>query len=439
MRRRPGVTFALLSAALVMPLIFGELPAERVPLVRVHRIDGVIHPVTAAILERALTKANEERASLLLLELDTPGGMVDAAEKIVQQILASPIPVCAYVSPRGGHAASAGFMLLLAADVAAMAPVTRTGAAHPVTAGGENKEDDLLLKKAAQDLAALMRSAARQRGRPAELAEAAVLEARSWSAEEALEVGLIDLIAEDRQQLLDKLDGRTIKRVDGSELTLALAEAEIVIHSLDWIEEFKNVVLHPMVMSLLLALAALGIYIEFTHPGLILPGGVGVICLLIFLYGAQILPVNYFAAGLLVVGIILFVLEIKVTSYGMLTIGGAACLGLGMWLLFPGNVPGLRVSPGLLLPLIVTLVALVAAVTFIVARTMAKPVTTGREGLIGLTGRATSELAPEGTVFVRGEYWRARATTTLAADTPVRVVAVDGLVLRVEPVDSPYR
>ncbi|RMG43983.1 MAG: nodulation protein NfeD, partial [Acidobacteria bacterium] len=195
----------LLAAALAAAPAVAAAPPGAAPRVRVHRITGVIHGVTASILERAIDEAAREGDALLLLELDTPGGVVGPAERMVQAILGSEVPVCAYVSPSGAHAASAGFMLLLAADVAAMAPVTRTGAAHPIMAGGENREGDLALKKAAQDLAALMRAAARQRGRPEKLAEAAVLEAKSWSAEEALEAGLIDLVASSREELLEAL------------------------------------------------------------------------------------------------------------------------------------------------------------------------------------------------------------------------------------------
>ena len=306
------------------------------PVVRVHRHEGVIHGVSADILERVLADAAREGDALVIYELDTPGGLVDAAERMVQQILNSKVPVAVFVAPKGAHAASAGFFLLLAGDVAAMAPFTRTGAAHPITAGGENKEGDIALKKAAEDLSALIRTTARARGRPPELAEKAVRDAVSWSAEEALEARLIDLVVADRETLVRQLDGREIVRPDGTRVTLALADATLREHALDWVERMKDVVLHPVVMALLLSIAALGIYIEFTHPGLVLPGAVGAVALLIFLYGSRILPVNYLAAALVAAGIVFFILEIKVTSYGMLGVAGTASIGLGLWLPLPG-------------------------------------------------------------------------------------------------------
>ena len=403
------------------------------PVVRVYRHEGVIHGVSADILERVLADAAREDDALVLYELDTPGGLVDAAERMVQQILNSEVPVAVFVAPKGAHAASAGFFLLLAGDVAAMAPFTRTGAAHPITAGGENKEGDIALKKAAEDLSALIRTTARARGRPPELAEKAVKEALSWSAEEALEARLIDLVVADRETLVRQLDGREIVRPDGSRVTLALADATLKEHSLDWVERMKDVVLHPVVMALLLSIAALGIYIEFTHPGLILPGAVGAVALLIFLYGSRILPVNYLAAALVAAGIVFFILEIKVTSYGMLGVAGTASIALGLWLLFPGSVPGLRLPLSMLAPIVLFMAAALGLVAFVVSRAMRRRPTTGREGIVGAIGRATEALEPEGWVFVWGERWRARSPRPIAAGQAVRVTSSEGLVLLVEP------
>jgi membrane-bound serine protease (ClpP class) len=372
----------------------------------------------------------------VVIELDTPGGLVTAAEDFVKQILGSEVPVCVFVSPRGAHAASAGFFILLASDVAAMAPVTRTGSASPVQLGGENKEGDVQLKKISEDLSALMRATARNRGRPADLAEEAVRDARSWSAQEALEAGLIEVMANDLNELLGKLDGRQITRSDGSTEVLQLEGAEVVRHELDWGEEFKKVLMQPLVLLLLVGIAAVGIYLELTNPGLILPGVVGVAALLVVLYVSQTLPVNYFAFALIALGLILFILEIKVVSYGMLTLGGAVCLGVGLWFVFPRSVPGLGISMLTFVPVLVFIVGLVALVTFLVARTYRHPVNTGREGMVGLVGEASGELSPSGRVFVHGEYWNARATSPVPANARVRVVGVEGLKLIVEPVDS---
>jgi membrane-bound serine protease (ClpP class) len=396
----------------------------------------MIHPVAAAILEQALAESAEKNEELVVIELDTPGGLVTAAEDFVKQILGSEVPVCVFVSPRGAHAASAGFFILLASDVAAMAPVTRTGAASPVQLGGENKEGDVQLKKISEDLSALMRATARNRGRPADLAEQAVRDARSWSANEALEAGLIEVMANDIDDLLKQLDGRQITRSDGSTEVLELEGAEVLRHELNWGEELKQVLMQPLVLLLLVGIAAVGIYLELTNPGLILPGVVGVAALLIVLYVSQTLPVNYFAFALIALGLILFILEIKVVSYGMLTLGGAVCLGVGLWFVFPRSVPGLGISMLTFVPVLVFIVGLVALVTFLVARTYRHPVNTGREGMVGLVGETAGELSPTGRVFVHGEYWNAQSTMPVPANARVRVVGVEGLKLIVEPVDS---
>ncbi len=425
-----GVSFILL---VILVGLAGSASAGE-PVVRVHHHEGLIHGVSADILERILEEASRDGAALVVYELDTPGGLVDAAERMVQLVLNSPVPVAVYVTPRGAHAASAGFFVLLAGDVAAMAPFTRTGAAHPITAGGENREGDLALKKVAEDLSALIRSAARARGRPPELAEKAVKEAVSWSAEEALEAHLIDIVAPDLEDLLRQLDGREIVRPDGTHQRLELAGARIDRRDLEWVERVKNVVLHPVVMAMLLSLAALGIYIEFTHPGLILPGAVGAIALLTFLYGSRVLPVNYLAAALVALGIVFFILEIKVTSYGMLALAGTASVGFGLWLLFPGSVPGLRLPLSVLLPIVLFLVAALGGVTWAVSRAMQRKPATGREGIVGETGRATSALAPDGWVFAHGELWKATSAERIEQGESVRITGVRDLVLLVERV-----
>jgi membrane-bound serine protease (ClpP class) len=429
---RACVVGALLSLLAGGPLF----AAGDGPVVRVVDQSGMIHPVAAAIIDKALDQAAEQGESLVILRLDTPGGLVTATEEIVKDILGSEVPVCVFVSPRGAHAASAGFFILLSSDVAAMAPVTRTGAASPIQLGGENQQGDVALKKVSEDLSALIRATARNRGRPAELAEKAVTEAKSWSAKEALDAGLIELIANDVDALIGELDGREITRSDGSTQVLELTGAEVVRHELKWGEEVKQVLMQPLVLLLLVGIASLGIYLELTNPGLILPGVVGAIALLIVLYVSQSLPVNYFAFALIGLGLILFLLEIKVVSYGMLTVAGAACLGVGLWFVFPRSIPGLRLSMWTFLPVIVFVVGLVALVTFLVARTYRHPVNTGREGMVGLVGEAAEELAPDGRVFVHGEYWNAHATDPVHARSRVRVVSVEGLKLIVEPVDG---
>lgn len=434
MNRVGAVVWPLLVAAWLATSGMTTLASEPAT-VRIYRHDGMIHGVSARILDSVLDAAAREHDALVILELDTPGGLVDAAESMVKSILASKAPVCVFVGPRGAHAASAGFFLLMAADLAAMAPQTRTGAAHPISLGRANAPDDLALKKAAEDLSALLRTTAAQRGRPAELAEQAVRDARTWTAEEALQAHLIELIAADGTDLLHQLDGRVVVRPDGSRVTLSLAGARVVRHRLSWSRSVANVVLHPMLMALLLAIASLAIYIELTNPGLVLPGVVGVISLLVFLYGSSVLPVNYFAAALLAVGIVLFILEIKVISHGLLSLAGGGCVLIGLYLLFPRGVPGLTLPLGSLLPLAFVLIGLLTVVTVLVARAQRSRVTTGREGLIGQIGVVRGDLQAGGTVELHGESWTARALAPVAAGQAVRVVGHEGLVLIVEPVN----
>lgn len=427
---------AVWAVLLAVAALASTLAQTEAPRVRVLRVRGMIHAVTAAIIDSALETASREGDSLVILELDTPGGLVDATEQIVQSMLNSSVPVCVYVSPRGAHAASAGFFLLIAADVAAMAPLTRTGASHPITAGGPNREDDVALKKVAEDLSALLRTTATRRGRSPEIAEQAVREAKSWTAEEALASGLIELIANDGTDLLRQLDGREVVRPDGTTTRLATSEFQLVHHRIEWRKRLASVILHPVMLGLMLALASLGIYIELTHPGLILPGLVGAACLLVFLYGSSVLPVNYLAAALIALGLVMFLLEIKINSYGLLGIGGAIAVLVGLYLLLPRDIPGLAIPLRVLIPLGLSLVLLLGSVTFLVARSQRAPIATGREAAIGAIGRVEVAIDPVGKVFVHGELWSASASHRLEVGRTVRVVSHDGLQLKVEAVDQ---
>ena len=408
------------------------------PTVRVYRLEGGIHGASAQVIARVLDVAREQHDSLVVIELDTPGGLVVSAQEMISDILNSEVPVAVYVSPKGAHAASAGFFLLQAADVAAMAPVTRTGSAHPIAPGGSNDKDDVALRKAAEDLAALIRAAAEARGRPAKLAEKAVFEARSWSAEEALEAGLIDLIAESTEELVERLDGRQITRANGERQTLELTGARLVRHELTGTEQLKNLLFHPAVMAMLLLLAGIGFYIEYHSPGSFIPALFGLIALVLFLYGTRVLPVNVFGVALIALGIVMFVLEVKITSYGLLTVGGALSVAFGLYLLIDRSVPGLAVPVWSIVVLVGGMMAIVLPVMFLVVRAQRRPVTTGREGVVGETGESTTELSPQGMVLVHGELWRARTVQPVPRGTRVRVRAVEpGLLLVVEPLDEP--
>src|SRR5262245_55321420 len=298
--------------------------------IHVAELRGIVHPLSAGCLIDALERADAAHAELLVIELDTPGGLVDSTKEVVQKMLAARTPIAVYVAPSGARAASAGFLLLLAADVAAMAPGTNTGAAHPVDASGANSKDDIGLEKAESDLAAFARTIAANRKRNVELAEKAVRESVSFTETEALEQGLVDLVARDRADLFTKLDGRTVRRFDGSEVVLDANGPIAEPLERSTIQRILGPLLRPELVLLLLGIGMMGLYVELTHPGLIFPGVVGVLCLLLFALAFQYLPMS--TVGLLVValGLVLFVLELKVVSHGLLTVGGIACLVVGL-------------------------------------------------------------------------------------------------------------
>jgi membrane-bound serine protease (ClpP class) len=278
-----------------------------------------------------------------------------------------------------------------------------------------------------------MRGTAKERGRNWEEAEKAVTEAKAWDARSALEERLIDLIAEDRDELLSRLDGWELAGPKGGPpRRLRTAGAELVPVTMDWKERIQNVLFHPTIMFLLFSLGVIGLYIEFQNPGLIFPGVVGVICLAIFLYGSQVLPVDYLGAVLIAFSIILFILEIKVTSYGMLTVAGLGCLFVGAWILFPRSIPALAVPLEVFLPVLIAVALIMVVVLYMVIRAQRDQVTTGVEGMVGERGAAATDLDPTGRVFVRGEYWNARASRPLSRGTPVRVRAVHEMELHVE-------
>lgn len=398
------------------------------------RVADTIQPVSQRYIERGLEEADARGAELTVIELDTPGGLVDSTRKITTAITSSRTPVAVFVAPGGSRAASAGFYILISADLAVMAPGTNTGAASPVTGQGE-EAGETLKKKMFEDSAAMVRSLAEARGRNVEKAVATVTEATSYTAEEALEEGLIDFIAQDLDELLKTADGREVRRFDGETEVLELAEPQLVELPMNSAERFLSVLANPNIAYLLMALGMLGIYVEVTHPGGIFPGVVGVIAILLALYSLSVLPVNLAGVALIVFAMVLFLLEVKVASYGLLTIGGVVAFVLGSLMLFDAPIPDLRVSLGVVLPTAI-LVALVTLFLLTrVVRAHASRVMTGVEGIVGEEGEVLIALSPQGTVAVHGEYWDARSP---AGEVPrgarVRVVSVDGRRLVVEPV-----
>ena len=427
-----GFAFALgLAVAVAVP---GQ-PAARQGEVIHLRLDSIIHPVAAEFIADGVEEADRVGAAALVVELSSPGGLMTSTREISTAILGAATPVVVYVSPAGAHAASAGFFILLSADVAAMAPGTNTGAAHPV--GGQGEEiDGTMGDKVEQDAAANVRSLAARHGRNAELAEEAVVESRSFTAEEALEGRLIDLVAPSLPALLAEIDGREVEKL-GVTITLATAEAPLRRFEMSPWRRLLSTLAHPNIAYILLGFASLGIYFELMNPGSILPGVVGAICLILALFSLSVLPFSYAGVALVLLAFLLFIAEIKVVSYGLLTVGGIVSLALGGLLLFKSPVPALRVSLSAIATVSLLAAAVMAAVMVLVVRVHRTKVRSGREGLVGERGRAAAEIAPRGKVFVHGEYWHATSPEPIAAGSDVEVTAVDGMLLHVRPVGEP--
>ena len=395
-------------------------------------VDGMVHPVTTEIVASALAEAREEGASLVIVRLNTPGGLMDAMRETIEKIVASPVPVVMYVAPSGGRSASAGFFLLESGDVAAMAPGTNTGAAHPVALGGEM--DAEMKQKVENDAAAYMRSICSKRGRNSALAETAVRESKSFTEREALDQHLIDLIEPNEEELLKALDGREITRFSGAKQTLHTTGATIEVYQRTWRQKIIAAIADPNIALILLVIGALGIYAEFSSPGLIAPGVAGVILVLLGLSALSVLPINWLGATLLIVSLTLFVLEAKFTSHGVLGLGGAVAMVLGAVMLVNGPIPEMRIHWGTAIGLALPFSAITLLLLSLAVRARRNKVETGSEGMIGIIGSAVTELAPAGKIFVHGEYWDAVAVKPVTAGARVRVTAIDKLKLTVEPV-----
>jgi len=397
-------------------------------------IDGVIHPITVDLLAHALDQAASQNADAVLLRLNTPGGMLDATRQMNEKIVASRVPVIAYVTPSGGRAASAGFFILEAADVAAMAPGTNTGASSPVALTGQM--DETMRHKVENDASAWLRSTVEKRGRNATLAETTIRQASSFTEKEALDQHLIDLIAPSEQKLFEALEGREITRFDGRKDVLHLSGAEVVPYELTLREKIIGAIADPNVGFILLIVGALGLYVEFNSPGLILPGVAGGILLLMGVSSLAVLPLSWVGVSLLLLGAALFVLEAHFASHGVLGAGGTVALVLGALMLIDGP-PEMKIHLVTALSVAIPFALITTFLLSLAVRARRNKSLMGGEGLVNEIGEARTALAPAGKVFVHGEYWDAVSSTPVEPGGEVRVVSIEGLKLRVEPRSQP--
>jgi membrane-bound serine protease (ClpP class) len=400
--------------------------AAEVPVVE---LEGPIHPVSAGYVVSALDRAEEAGAPLVVIRIDTPGGLDASMRQIVDRILRSRTPVAVWVGPSGARAASAGFVITVAADVAAMAPGTNIGAAHPVS--GLGSMDEVMSKKAASDAAAYIRGKAERRGRNVELAEKAVLDSRSFTEREAVDGKLVDLVAPDVPALLRALDGKEVKRFDGSVVTLHLQGQATRPVAMNWRQRILSVIARPELLFLLLLGAMAGLGAELSHPGIIFPGVLGTLCLVLFLFASQTIPISGTGVLLIALALALFAAEVKVHSFGLLTAGGIASMILGAMMLVDAPGPEMRVPLRTLLPAAATVaIGTILLVRLVVQAQRRRPLT-GSSAMVGEKGVAATPLEPEGWVLIHGERWRAVAITPVTAGETVTVTAVEGLTLKV--------
>jgi membrane-bound serine protease (ClpP class) len=431
-RLRRGFSF-LAGLFFILLITSGtSLSAATGERIKVIRIEESINPGTAAFLARGTQQAVEDEAVLIVVQLDTPGGLVSSMRTMVKTIMNSPVPVVVYVSPSGAQAASAGVFVVMAADIAAMAPGTNIGAAHPVVAGGKEM-DETMDTKMVNDLVAFIKSIASKRDRNADWAEEAVRKSVSITAEEALRLNVVDLIAKDMNDLLLKLEGWPVQTKEGEKkLALKGLSTERVQENLR--DKILKTISNPNIAYILMLIGLAGLYFELSHPGAIFPGVIGGISLILAFYAFQTLSVNYAGVLLILLGAILFLLEIKITSYGLLSIGGVICLTLGSIMLFNTGTTGLRVSWSVLIPAVLVISGFFIAVAFLAFRAhMAKP-RTGYQGLIGEIAVAKESLAPEGKVFVHGELWNATSDEIVPVGSRVEVIGVENLLLKVRKI-----
>jgi membrane-bound serine protease (ClpP class) len=421
------IVLALL-AAVVLPAVSS---AEILKIT----VDDTIQPVSEEYIARAIDEAERRHDQAVLMVMNTPGGLVESTREIIEKITNSSIPVIIFVTPSGSRAASAGFFILESADIAAMAPGTNTGAAHPVILSGGNM-DDVMKQKMENDAAALMRSVAARRGRNVEVAESTVRQSKSFTEQEALSQHLIDYVARNEDDLFRQIEGKSFKRFNGEEVTLNLVGDAVVPFGMTVKEQILNYLMDPNIAFILLAIGALALYAEFNHPGAVVPGTVGVVFILVAAFALNLLPTRFAALVLIIGAFALFAAEAKFASHGVLTVGGIALLTLGGFLLVDAPIPQMRVHLVTALAVSIPLGAITAFLMSIALRARRNKLVSGSQGMIGEVGVAKTALSPHGKVFVHGEIWDAVSACEVDPGQSVVVRRVDGLVLQVEPLTA---
>lgn len=392
-------------------------------------VNGSINPALADYIIKGIERAEEEKATCVVIRMDTPGGLVTTTKSIIKKMINAKVPVVVYVAPSGSSASSAGALITMGADIAAMAPGTNIGAAHPVGGGGQDISSTMS-EKVINDLTAYMRGVIAKRGRNAEWAEHAIKESVSITATEALELKVIDVMADSVPDLLKKLDGRTVKK-DRETFTLKTAHAKVERLAPGLRFKILDVVANPEIAYMLMVIGGMGIMMELYHPGLIFPGVLGGICLLLSFFALQVLPVNYVGIMLILLSVVLFVLELKVSSFGLLTIGAIICLTLGSVMLFETGESAMRVSWAVIVPVVAMVTAFFVFALGLVVKAHSRKPRTGDQGLVGEVGVAMSDVDTQGTVAIHGEYWNARADRLIPKGERIRVIKVDSLCLTV--------
>jgi membrane-bound serine protease (ClpP class) len=394
-------------------------------------IDGSINPAVDDFIRESIAGAKSNGARALIIQLDTPGGLLSSTRTIVKEILGAPVPVIVYVAPSGAGAGSAGVFITLSAHIAAMAPGTNIGAAHPVASGGQEVKG-VMGEKIENFTASFSETIARQRGRNAEWAIQAVRKSVSITEKEALKLNVIDIVAKDIDDLLKQSDGRKVD-LDGRLQTLSVKDAKVIRHEMNLKDRVINIIADPNIAYLLLMAGILGLYMEFSHPGVIFPGVAGAVCLILALISLQVLPFNYAGLFLIVLGVALLIGEAFVPSFGVLGIGGVISLALGSFLLFDTQNSDLGVDRSIVFTGVATLASFVFAISYLVYRSQKSKPTLGWEGLLGQIGEVKARLNPAGKVFVHGEYWNAEADAEVDVGEKVEVVGYQGMSLKVRP------